>query len=61
MSRPYKLDPDKVCSFCGAKPLRVPLVFNGTDPKSGKYWCADCDVAETAQRIARHLLLVNNN
>ena len=52
MTNPYTLDPRTVCFRCETNPLRVPLVFNGTDPDTGNYWCQSCDRAETLDRIA---------
>ena len=35
---------------CGSL-LRLPLVMNGTNPKTGNYWCLTCDTSGTASRI----------
>ncbi len=48
-----KLDPRTLCPKCGENPLRVPLVFNATDPETGLYWCKACDTAGTIDRLTR--------
>ena len=56
--QPYRIDPRLACPFCIKanvklkRALRVPLVFNATEPVSGQYWCTECDRAGTETRIA---------
>lgn len=56
--QPYQIDPRLACPFCikadvkWKRPLRVPLVFNATEPVSGQYWCTECHRAGTETRVA---------
>ena len=51
METPFKLDNRTECPKCQVNPLRAPLVFNATDPATGKYWCVTCDKSATSARI----------
>ena len=58
--QPYRIDPRLLCPSCvkanvtHVGTLRVPLVFNATDPYSGAYWCARCDRADMMARVHVH-------